>query len=67
MKKLISVVRSYLVEVKKVTFCDISLFVNQIHDISFVYQKNYLMNLHFHSNFDKLFQMIEFTVIDIQK
>lgn len=30
-------------------------------------EKNYPMNLHFHSNFDKLFQMIEFTVIDIQK
>lgn len=30
-------------------------------------EKNYPMNLHIHSNFDKIFQMIEFTVIDIQK
>lgn len=30
-------------------------------------EKNYPMNLYFHSNFDKIFQMIEFTVIDIQK
>lgn len=50
-----------------VTFFDITLFVNHIHDISFVYRKKYPMNLHFHSNFDKIFQMIEFPVIDIQK